>query len=109
MSRVQRDSPAGRAYLDVQNLARRSGRPTAELLHLYALEGFLERLSRSEAADRLVLKGGMLLSVWGARRPTRDIDLAGRPIRAEAVDVRDLVARWRRCRAATAWSSSREV
>lgn len=92
MSRVQRDSAAGRAYLDVQNLARRSGRPTGELLHVYALEGFLDRLARSQVADRLVLKGGMLLSIWNARRPTRDIDLAGRRIDADADAVRDLVA-----------------
>lgn len=92
MNRVQRDTAAGRAYLDVQNLARRSGRPTDELLHLYALEGFLDRLARSEVADRLVLKGGMLLSIWNARRPTRDIDLAGRRIRAEADVVREFVA-----------------
>lgn len=91
MSRVQRDSAAGRAYLDVQNLARRSGRPTGELLHLYALEGFLDRLARSEVADRLVLKGGMLLSIWNARRPTRDIDLAGRRIQGEADAVRVVV------------------
>ncbi len=90
MSRVQRDSVAGRAYLDVQNLARRSGRPTEELLHLYALEGFLLRLSGAEVADRLVLKGGMLLAIWDARRPTRDIDLAGRRIPSEVDAVRDL-------------------
>jgi predicted nucleotidyltransferase component of viral defense system len=76
----------------VQNLARRSGRPTDELLHLYALEGFLDRLARSEVADRLVLKGGMLLSIWNARRPTRDIDLAGRRIKGEVDVVCELVA-----------------
>ncbi len=93
MSAVRRDSVAGRAYLDVQNLARRSRRPTAELLHLYALEGFLDRLSGSPDADRLVLKGGMLLAVWDARRPTRDIDLAGRRISGEVEDVLVLVRR----------------
>lgn len=91
MTRVQRDTAAGRAYLDVQNLARRSGRSTDELLHLYALEGFLARLSASTAADRLVLEGGMLLAVWDARRPTRDIDLAGRRMPGEVDGVRDLL------------------
>jgi hypothetical protein len=57
MSRVHRDSVAGRAYLDLQNLARRSGRPTEEFLHLYALEGFLLRLSSMDDADRLVAQG----------------------------------------------------
>jgi Nucleotidyl transferase AbiEii toxin, Type IV TA system len=88
---VRRDSVGGRAYLDVQDLARRSGRPTAELLHLYALEGFLDRLSRSERRNRLVLKGGMLLAVWDARRPTRDIDLAARQVPGEVEAVRLLV------------------
>jgi nucleoside-triphosphatase THEP1 len=74
MSRVQRDSVAGRAYLDVQNLARRTRRPTAELLHAYALEGFLARLTCSPEAGSLVLKGGVLLAAFAAR-PTRDIDL----------------------------------
>lgn len=93
MSGVRRDSVAGRAYLDVQNLARRLRRPTGELLHLYALEGFLDRLSRSLDADRLVLKGGMLLAVWDARRPTRDIDLSGHRISGEVEDVLALVRR----------------
>lgn len=40
-----RRTPEGRAYLDLQNLARRTGRPTDEIHQLYALEGFLDRLS----------------------------------------------------------------
>jgi hypothetical protein len=91
VSRVRRDSVAGRAYLDVQNLARRTGRPTGELLHLYALEGFLDRLSHSEHADALVLKGGMLLAVWDARRPTRDIDLAARHLVGEVEPILAMV------------------
>lgn len=46
-ARPTRASVAGRAYLDLQNLARRSGRPTDELHQLYALEGFLARLAAS--------------------------------------------------------------
>lgn len=93
MSRVQRDSVAGRAYLDVQNLARRTRRPTAELLHAYALEGFLDRLTRSPEAGSLVLKGGVLLAAFAARRPTRDIDLAARDLPGEVDDVLALVRR----------------
>ena len=44
---------------------------------MYALEGFLERLSRSAHRDRFVLKGGVLLAAFDERRPTRDVDLAG--------------------------------
>ena len=46
----------------------------------YALERWLYRLSCSAYADRLVLKGALLLRTWGipAVRPTRDIDLLAR-------------------------------
>lgn len=45
----------------------------------YATERFLYRLSRSQHADRFILKGALLLLVWlGERiRPTRDADLLG--------------------------------
>ena len=74
-ARPTHNTAAGRAYLDLQNLARRQGRPTDELHQIYALEGFLARLTVSEYADRLVLKGGVLLAAYDTRRPTRDVDL----------------------------------
>lgn len=74
-ARPTRATTDGRAYLDLQNLARRQGRPTDELHQLYALEGFLTRLTASDYSDRLILKGGVLLAAFGTRRPTRDIDL----------------------------------
>jgi hypothetical protein len=77
----------------VQNLARRTRRPTAELLHTYALEGFLTRLACSPEAGSLVLKGGVLLAAFAARRPTRDIDLAARDLPGEVDDVLALVRR----------------
>src|ERR1700721_1240549 len=58
--------------------ARRMGRPTDELIQLYALECFLDRLVHSEFAEKFVLKGGVLLAALDARRPTRDIDFAVR-------------------------------
>lgn len=58
-SRPTRANAAGRTYLDLQNLARRTQRTTQELLHLYALEGFLARLATSAYARQLVLKGGV--------------------------------------------------
>ncbi|MFD2025620.1 nucleotidyl transferase AbiEii/AbiGii toxin family protein [Promicromonospora aerolata] len=76
MTRPTRDTPDGRAYQDVRNLARRDGRDVAEYLTLYALEGFLARLAASPHADDFVLKGGVLMAAFAARRPTRDIDLA---------------------------------
>jgi predicted nucleotidyltransferase component of viral defense system len=67
---------AGRAFLAVRRAAKADGRTTAEYLRLYALEGFLLRLSQSEYRDRFVLKGGVLLAAYAFRRPTTDIDVA---------------------------------
>ena len=89
--RPTRATVEGRAYLDLQNLARRQQRPTDELHQLYALEGFLTRLSRPPHADRLVLKGGVLLAAYDARRPTRDIDVQAREIAGSRDDVLQLV------------------
>lgn len=75
MSRPTRADAGGRAYLDLQNRARREGRPTQELLVLYALERFLARLAASRHAGAFVLKGGMLLAAFDARRATVDADL----------------------------------
>lgn len=45
----------------------------------YAAERFLYRLGVSDHRDKFVLKGAMLLLVWGeaVARPTRDIDFSG--------------------------------
>lgn len=62
------------------NQAKATKRPFAEVLQYYAMERFLYRLSVSPHADKFLLKGALLLSVWQApiSRPTRDIDLSGR-------------------------------
>ena len=62
MTRPSRATTSGREYLDLLARARRERRPADELLMLYVLERFLDRLSASAHRDRLVLKGGMLLS-----------------------------------------------
>ncbi len=74
----RRNTPAGRAYNDLRNLARKNGRDPAEYITLYALEGFLTRLAASKFASDFVLKGGVLMAAFGERRPTRDIDFAAR-------------------------------
>jgi len=89
--RPTRATVEGRAYLDLQNLARRQQRPTDELHQLYALEGFLARLARFPDANRLVLKGGVLLAAYDARRPTRDVDIQARAIAGDRDDVLQLV------------------
>lgn len=62
------------------NQARLQERPFQELLHYYAMERFLYRLSRSEYSQKFILKGALLLTAWRAplSRPTADIDLMGR-------------------------------
>ena len=91
-----RDTPAGRADNDLRNLAKRQGRDPAELFTLYALEGFLGRLAASAYADDFVLKGGVLMAAFAARRPTRDIDLAasgfGNDIAEVERRVREMIA-----------------
>lgn len=78
MSRPTRESAAGRAYLDLQNQARRRKRGTQELLTMYIVERWLSRMSRSPYAEDFILKGGMLLASFGTRRPTVDADALAR-------------------------------
>jgi Nucleotidyl transferase AbiEii toxin, Type IV TA system len=87
VKRASKDTLAGRRYLDLQRQAKRSGRPTDELIQLYALECFLDRLVHSEFADTFILKGGVLLAALDARRPTRDIDFAVRVFENSAEKV----------------------
>lgn len=56
--------------------AARSGTsvPTQEYLIRHTLESFLDRLTRTPHANDFVLKGGVLLTAYGARRPTKDAD-----------------------------------
>lgn len=89
--RATKETAAGRKYLELQREARRTGRPTDELIQLYALECFLDRLTHSEFAQNFVLKGGVLLAALNARRPTRDIDFAARAIDNDADTVLRLV------------------
>lgn len=86
-----RDTPAGRVYNDLRNLARRDQRDPAEYIVLYALEGVLARLASSEFAADFVLKGGVLVAAFAARRPTRDIDLAAHVLPNDIHEVEDRV------------------
>lgn len=67
-------------YRALQRRAREERRGTQELFEFYLLERFLYRLSTSRYRDRFVLKGGLMLTVLGARRPTRDADVLARGI-----------------------------
>lgn len=59
------------------NKAKASHRPFNELLQYYAIERFLYRLAQSAYRERLILKGALVFTAWGAplSRPTRDVDL----------------------------------
>lgn len=91
MTRPTNTDVAGARYLALRRLGQQTGRTTAELLQLYALEGFLARLAASGSRDRFVLKDGMLLAAFDARRPTRDVDLLALRVSAEAETVRVLI------------------
>lgn len=89
MTPPSRQTVAGQIYLDLRRLAQTTGRATDELLQLYALEGFFDRLAQSDQRAHFVLKGGVLLAAYDARRPTRDIDFAARAL---ANDIDTMVA-----------------
>ncbi|MHB8550556.1 MAG: nucleotidyl transferase AbiEii/AbiGii toxin family protein [Acidiferrobacterales bacterium] len=60
--------------------AKDTSRSFNELLQHYAIERFLYRLGQSKHAEKLLLKGALLLRVWQIpmARPTMDIDVLGR-------------------------------
>ena len=92
MNALRRSDRAGQVFLDLRKMANTQRRPVAELLTLYALEGFLARLSES-AEDRatFILKGGVLLAAYDSRRPTRDADLLGQDLSNDAGVIRERV------------------
>ena len=53
------------------NKAKETNRPFQEVLQYFAMERFLYRLSQSRHADRFVLKGALMFTAWGHRRPGR--------------------------------------
>jgi len=80
-----------RVYLDLQKLAREQGRSTQQLFELYIHERFLARLAGSRFADKLVLKGGMLLAVLAVRRTTRDVDMLVRGVAGDEGSLRSAI------------------
>jgi hypothetical protein len=67
MTPISRESAAGRAYISLQQRAKKTGRNTQELLQLYTLEGVLARLAVSDMRENFVLKGGVLLAAFDNR------------------------------------------
>jgi hypothetical protein len=64
---------------------------TQELFEFYLLERYLYRLSVSRYRNHFVLKGGLLLTVLGARRPTRDADVLARGVAGGEESLLDVV------------------
>jgi hypothetical protein len=62
----------------LQNKARETNRPFAEVLQYYGMERFLYRFSRSEYVDKFILKGALMFTVWQIpeRRTTLDMDFS---------------------------------
>jgi Nucleotidyl transferase AbiEii toxin, Type IV TA system len=88
-----RQTVAGQVYLDLRRLAKSTARPTEELLVMYALEGFLDRLTQSDEKDHFVLKGGVLLAAYDARRATRDIDFAAQAMSSDVETIVPVIHR----------------
>jgi predicted nucleotidyltransferase component of viral defense system len=62
------------------NVARQQGEDFQFVLTRYMIERLLYRLAQSPHAQRFLLKGAMLFTLWTGRmhRPTKDLDLLGR-------------------------------
>ena len=87
----QHGTPAGDASIAIRRLARQAGGDVQELMTLYALEGVLARIALSEHRDDFVLKGGVLLAAFAARRPTKDIDLQATRLTGDPEEVAERV------------------
>jgi len=74
----------------LRNVAQGAGLSFNDILQAYVIERFLARLARSPHADTVLLKGALMLRVWGVprARPTMDIDLLRRGIADQAALVR---------------------
>ncbi len=79
MTRRERRNTGASVRARLLNRSRSTGEDFQFLLQRYAAERFLYRLGESQHRERYVLKGAMLLVLWGEAvyRPTRDLDLAG--------------------------------
>jgi hypothetical protein len=74
----------------LRNVAQEESLSFNDILQSYVNERFLSRLSRSPHVDTVLLKGALMLRVWGVprARPTMDIDLLRRGVADQATLVR---------------------
>lgn len=73
----------------IKNRSKDLGVAANVALHMYVMERFLDRISRSEYKDRFVLKGGFLLySIKGMdRRTTEDLDMTSKTIGVDETEL----------------------
>lgn len=95
MTKAAVTNTAASVHARLLNRAKAEGRPFNELLQYYVMERFLYRLSQSEYANRFVLKGALMLQLWGGSlsRSTKDIDLLG----LSSATVEELVQAIQQC------------
>ncbi|MFC1509761.1 nucleotidyl transferase AbiEii/AbiGii toxin family protein [Candidatus Omnitrophota bacterium] len=64
----------------LQSKAKKTNSPFSEILQYYGMERFLYRASCSKYADKFILKGALMFTVWQVpeRRTTLDIDFSAR-------------------------------
>jgi hypothetical protein len=64
----------------LQNKAKETNKPFAEMLQYYGMERFLYRLGKSPYSRQFILKGALMFTVWNMpqRRTTLDIDFLAR-------------------------------
>jgi hypothetical protein len=92
-AQVTVDLAAREAFKAVQDKARAEhGGNTQQLLVVYAVESFLRRLSISDHAHQMILKGGMLMAASQIRQMTKDADLSTHGIAGDEERVREIVA-----------------
>ena len=79
MSKISPRDIAASVRERLLNVSRKAGDPFDLVLTRYALERLLYRIGVSPFAYRFILKGALLLELWGVgiHRPTRDLDLLG--------------------------------
>jgi len=78
----------------LRNVAGSEGLSFNDVLQSYVIERFLSRIARVPDTESVLLKGALMLRVWGIprARPTMDIDLLKRGSAGEAVLI-DFVSR----------------
>lgn len=92
-AQVTVEQAAREAFRAIQAKAHADhGRNTQQLLVVYAVESFLRRLSISDHAKQLVLKGGMLMAASQIRQMTKDADLSTHGIASDEARIREIVA-----------------